>query len=112
MAIVLALSTTGCATAIMVKNPYPWIAYAPANRASEEGVVAYKTRGGNSEVDSGRFSAYKLMGQACRGRGYVITSGPYDEQPSGLWAHKQNFRDKINGIPPSKKYIHFQCIAD
>lgn len=111
IAVVLALSTTGCATAVMVKNPYPWTANAPANRASEVGTVAYKSRKVGAIADAGRFSSYKLMGQACRGRDYVLVDDPYYVYPRGNWAWQQFNRDQANGIAPANTYLDFQCVA-
>lgn len=126
IAITIALCTTGCGHAVMVQNPYSYSGYSPANRTGELGVVSYKTRGSHADVDSGRFSAYKLMAQACRGRGYVIVDyphkwsnrfkegDPFKEEgfyrvPLSGWP--QAIRDRSNNIPPTPIYIAFQCIA-
>lgn len=109
MAVTFAVCATGCGKALMVTNPYPYNGYAPQNRSSEIGTVSFKSRGSSAGVDSGRFSAYKLMAQACRGRGYVIVRDAYHRNTRGGW--KQQLRDLRNDLPRTPTYIDFQCIA-
>lgn len=67
----------GCGKAVMLQTPYPWPKYGPSNR-SEIGVVSYDiTHRSPAHNDSGRFSAYKLMRNACKGP-YEM-SGPYQQ---------------------------------
>ncbi|MEM7258712.1 MAG: hypothetical protein AAF404_15150 [Pseudomonadota bacterium] len=101
-AIVIGL-LAGCGKAVMVQTPYPWPKYGPSNR-SEVGVVSYEmTRRSPAHNDSGRFSAYKLMNNACK--------GPYEM--SGPFEEREPYNSVIqNAEAPVRRtmYIEFWCV--
>ena len=63
--------TAGCGRAVMIEKPYEWPKYSP-QYYSQQGEVAYSLSGSNASIESGKYSAYRLMQNACRGP-YRIT---------------------------------------
>jgi hypothetical protein len=85
----------------MVETPYPRPKYGPLN-GTQQGLVAYSTDGSYASIESGKFSAYRLMQNACSGPYEILGHVPNREPPLSMVQNAE-------ALTTSKHYIRFEC---